>query len=576
MTQSKNGWGPAAPATNSDTATVEPHTGAYEEVEEFATEETTNEEAAPNSRRVYTGSEEATREEGTEQESKEQESKEQTYDTGPEDGEEISEGADTQTASLDEPEDIEEFGPEPETGNEPGFTRDGQTSKFAPPEPETAPTGQVHSGATERSGPADEQSTEDPLERAFEPDADARTADRMRRGGPFGDESDQEDPEATDDEPAREQATYGAYGASRLRRSVAASLRELPAVGKLFRPRSRTSRPSQPGRTEPEGVKKKPVRKEPVREDRAVHQRPAGAPVADERAIAEKPSPQEVQERLTLALRETSIDGFAKLAVGSPKGGVGKSSLAYAIGCAIADGTNIRVCLVDADPEFGATRSLVPRPVQSSVVELARDADSLQRLSDIRSYVAQNERMRLDVVLNPPEMVQKTRMGDLPAAYERIDTALSRFYDLVIYDMGIGFSHPQIQKVLSLSDELLLVGDSEVVPNDIFADALSYVQGLEFGLNDTTLAISHRLPPTDESATTGLVKSEHAKSLRRVTEIPYDAAFSQLLNRRAFSMDALSLDTRLGVLTTAASCLEGLRGGALSRANGSSHNRKGA
>ncbi|WP_047865433.1 nucleotide-binding protein [Rubrobacter aplysinae] len=571
MTQSKNGWGPAAPATNSDTATVEPDTGAYEEAEEFATEENTNEEAAPESRRVYTGTEEASSEEGTEQQSKEQ-----TYDTDPEDREEISGGTDTQTASFDDPEDIEEFGPETETGNEPGFTRDDPTSNFASPEPEPAPAAQANSGATARSSPVAEQSTEEPLERAFDPDADSKTADRMRRGGPLGDESDQEEPEATDSESAREQATYGAYGASRLRRSVAASLRELPAVGKLFRPRSRVSQPSRPGRTEPERVREKPAREEPVREDRAVRQRLAGTLVADEQAIAEKPSPQEVQERLTLALRETSIDGYAKLAVGSPKGGVGKSSLAYAIGCAIADGTNIRVCLVDADPEFGATRSLVPRPVQSSVVELARDANSLQRLSDIRSYVAQNERMRLDVVLNPPEMVQKTRMGDLPTAYERIDTALSRFYDLVIYDMGIGFSHPQIQKVLSLSDELLLVGDSEVVPNDIFADALSYVQGLEFGLNDTTLAISHRLPPTDESATTGLVKGEHAKSLRRVTEIPYDAAFSQLLNRRAFSMDALSLETRLGVLTTAASCLEGLRGGALSRANGSSHNRKGA
>ncbi|MDN5697764.1 MAG: AAA family ATPase, partial [Rubrobacter sp.] len=284
-----------------------------------------------------------------------------------------------------------------------------------------------------------------------------------------------------------------------------------------------------------------------------------GAHSRDEQGIANKPSPQEVESRLALALRETSIDGFSKIAVGSPKGGVGKSSLAYAIGCAIANHTNIRVCLVDADPEFGATRSLVPRPVPYSIVELARDADELHRLSDIRNYVAQNERMRLDVLLNPSEMIHKAQIGDLPTAYERIDDALSRFYDLVNYDMGIGFSHPQIQKILSLSDELLLVGDSEVVPNDIFGDALSYLQGLDFSLDNATLAISHRLPPTDESATTGLVKSEHATKLRRVTEIPYDASFSQLLNRRAFRVDALSLQTRLGILTTAAASLEGLR-----------------
>lgn len=285
----------------------------------------------------------------------------------------------------------------------------------------------------------------------------------------------------------------------------------------------------------------------------------AGASELEE-ALVSRPSEEAVEERITLALRETTIEGFARIAVGSPKGGVGKSSLAYAVAGFIAYYTNIRVCLVDADPEFGATRMMVPRPIPFSIVDIARDADRLHRLSDIRGYIAQNERMRVDVALNPPRMADKGAMGDLPAAYERIDEVLGRVYDLVIYDLGIGFSHPQIQKILSFSDELLLVGDSEVVSNAIFDDALDYLRNFGLDLKKRgALCINHRNAPVDESAATAAAKAAYRDEVAHMPEVPYDAAFSQLLNRRAMHPEDLTPKTRLGVLTTAASCLAILR-----------------
>lgn len=270
-------------------------------------------------------------------------------------------------------------------------------------------------------------------------------------------------------------------------------------------------------------------------------------------------SVQELERRLKLSLRETAVDGVSRVGVGSPKGGVGKSSVAYALAGSVAYYTNLRVCLVDADPNFGSMRLLVPRPVEHSVVSLANAADEVQGLSDIRAHVAQNERMRLDIVLGPEQASDMARLDDLGEAYSRIDSVLSKFYDLVVYDLGLGFRDPAIRRVLSLSDELLFVTDSEVIPNAMLSDAIQYVEKLGVDLERTTLVLNHRLPASDESAQATQVRDAHTSVLRRVTEVPYDAWMSQLLNQRSFHIEDLSAPTRLGILTTVAACLEGLR-----------------
>ena len=284
-----------------------------------------------------------------------------------------------------------------------------------------------------------------------------------------------------------------------------------------------------------------------------------GSPEREAAETTRTESPEQVEKRLRRSLRETTIEGFRRIAFGSPKGGVGKSSLAYTVAGAIARSTNLRVCLVDADPNFGATRYLVPRPVEQSVLDLADDAERLERLADLRTYVSQNEQMGLDVLLNPVEAAQISSVEDLAEAYTKVDAVLSRFYDLVIYDLGLGFRDEAIRGVLGLSDELVLISDAEVIPNAQLPDALRYVEGLGVNLKKTTLTINHGRPPEHESASTTEVRGEYAGYVRRVTEVPYDAALSQLLNTRAFHIESLSLPARLGVLTTAAAALEGLR-----------------
>ncbi len=266
----------------------------------------------------------------------------------------------------------------------------------------------------------------------------------------------------------------------------------------------------------------------------------------------------ELERRMKISLRETSLANIARVGVGSPKGGVGKSSTAYGVAGALAYYSPMRVVLVDADPNFGSTRLIMPRPIDASVVDLARDADDLEGLSDLRGYIAQNEKMRLDVVLGPTHAYELADLDDLGEAYERIDRILARHYDVIVYDLGLGFRDPAIQRVLSLCNELLFVSDSEVIPNAMLEDGVAYIRNLGVDLERTTLVINHRLPAEHESADTAHIREAASKVFRRVTDIPYDDSMSQLINRRAFHIESLWPGPRRGILTTVAAACEGL------------------
>lgn len=266
----------------------------------------------------------------------------------------------------------------------------------------------------------------------------------------------------------------------------------------------------------------------------------------------------DLERRMKVSLRETSLANIARVGVGSPKGGVGKSSTAYGFAGALAYYSPMRVVLVDADPNFGSTRLIMPRPIDASVVDLARDADDLEGLSDLRGYIAQNEKMRLDVVLGPTHAYELADLDDLGEAYERVDRVLAKHYDVIVYDLGLGFRDPAIQRVLSLCNELLFVSDSEVIPNAMLEDGVAYIRNLGVDLERTTLVINHRLPAEHESADTAQIREAASKVFRRVTDIPYDDSMSQLINRRAFHIESLWPETRRGILTTVAAACEGL------------------
>lgn len=274
--------------------------------------------------------------------------------------------------------------------------------------------------------------------------------------------------------------------------------------------------------------------------------------------------PEEQWEReLKLSLREAEIGDVARVCVGSPKGGIGKSSVAYAFAGAVARYTNLRVAVVDVDPNFGSLRTLVPRPIEASILDLAAEDGDINGLSQMRNYVSKNETMGLDIVLGPKEEYELAAVEDLGAVYKRADAVLSEFYDILVYDMGVGFRDPAIREILALCDEFVLAVDAEQVTNTMVSRAIKYLETLSVDLSrhTTTLVINHLKPPDEESASASAIREAHTSLLnhRRVTEIPYDARMSQLLNERSFDIEDQALSTRLRVLLTVGAVLKGIQ-----------------
>jgi pilus assembly protein CpaE len=136
----------------------------------------------------------------------------------------------------------------------------------------------------------------------------------------------------------------------------------------------------------------------------------------------------------------------------SPKGGVGRTTLAYNI--AVALGQRHRVCLVDGSLQFSDLRGLLRVPaVAPSIVNLPTDRIREQDLAD----VTWRDPSGIDILLAPPrvEMAEMVTTRDV----EKVLSLLRQLYEFVIIDTRA-----------ALSEDVLVFLDSA----DLILQVLSY------------------------------------------------------------------------------------------------------
>jgi pilus assembly protein CpaE len=172
---------------------------------------------------------------------------------------------------------------------------------------------------------------------------------------------------------------------------------------------------------------------------------------------------------------ESARAGSLVVSLFSPKGGVGRTTLAYNL--AVGLGQDHKVCLIDGSLQFSDLRGLLRVPaVAPSIVNLPTDRIREQDLIDIMW----RDPSGIDILLAPPrvEMAEMVTTRDI----EKVLSMLRQLYEFVIIDTRA-----------ALSDDVLVFLDSA----DLILQVLTYdsmaIRGLAMSA-ETFAAIGY--PPT--------------------------------------------------------------------------------
>ena len=108
-------------------------------------------------------------------------------------------------------------------------------------------------------------------------------------------------------------------------------------------------------------------------------------------------SPKVVRHNNLVAQVNRPLSGCYRIALLSLKGGVGKTTITATLGATFASIRGDRVVAVDANPDRGTLSQKVPLETPATVRHLLRDAEGIERYSDVRSYTSQGP-SRLEVL----------------------------------------------------------------------------------------------------------------------------------------------------------------------------------
>src|SRR5918999_5503228 len=172
---------------------------------------------------------------------------------------------------------------------------------------------------------------------------------------------------------------------------------------------------------------------------------------------------------------ESARTGSLMVTLFSPKGGVGRTTLAYNL--AVALGSNHRVCLVDGSLQFSDLRGLLRVPaVAPSIVNLPTDRI---RESDL-AEVAWRDPSGIDILLAPPrvEMAEMVTVRDI----EKALSILRQLYEFVIVDTRAALS----------DDVLVFLDHADIILQVLTYDAMA-IRGLAMA-SETFAAIGY--PPS--------------------------------------------------------------------------------
>jgi MinD-like ATPase involved in chromosome partitioning or flagellar assembly len=178
--------------------------------------------------------------------------------------------------------------------------------------------------------------------------------------------------------------------------------------------------------------------------------------------------------RLDRATTAPQLTRCATIAVVSPKGGVGKTTITALLGSLFASVRRDRTVAVDTNPDYGSLgRALAP----GHSVFVDDLLDVLDR-PDLSATALDGHLGRAaDGLMVLPAPTHPARMAALDeAAYTNVIQRLKTLVGILVLDCGTGLQEPAARAALKCADQLLLISDAHPSTASLVAEAAEQLQ----------------------------------------------------------------------------------------------------
>jgi MinD-like ATPase involved in chromosome partitioning or flagellar assembly len=174
--------------------------------------------------------------------------------------------------------------------------------------------------------------------------------------------------------------------------------------------------------------------------------------------------------RLDTRISDPRLQHCATIAVVSPKGGVGKTTVTALLGTLFSMLRRDPTVAVDTNPDFGSLGRVLTPDQTWYVDDLARlvaEDDELS-LTALDSHLGR----AIHGLLVVPAPTDPLRMAALDEdAYRRIITRMKDFFSLILLDCGTGLQDPASAAAIAASDQVLLLTDAQPATASLVAQS---------------------------------------------------------------------------------------------------------
>jgi len=260
--------------------------------------------------------------------------------------------------------------------------------------------------------------------------------------------------------------------------------------------------------------------------------------------------PAKREEKLTHDLQQLRIRGLSHgvtVALGSIKGGVGKTTLTLALADTLADSLRCGVLVVDSDLEWGTAADSTPQNGRrgATITDVLANRDRINSPGDLAPYL-----------LSLPGGAQLLAGPTDPSDIENIDAAdmqalielLRRFFPVILLDLspGIGLRGTIPRWAFGCADEIVAIATPTRGSLRRAGRMLSYLSERRPDV-PITLALN-MVPRRPDAAVQRVIQvAEKNGKTRRYAAIPRDDALMRQLDAGLLDINELDQPTRIAV-----------------------------